>query len=128
MDRKLYLELCQKVSVLKDGILGIKKNVPDELKVIHNGIVYYPVAYVLTFDEKGNPQHDAILHDLKSNSIIQAKLERVTEVNREEVIRLIKKNKNPRNEAITLIADFLVLKKDEAEQIYVEEFERWMRK
>ena len=34
MDRKLYLELSQKVSVLKNGICGIKENVPDELK--HN--------------------------------------------------------------------------------------------
>lgn len=124
MDRKLYLELCQKVSVLKSGIFGIKENVPDDLKVIYDGIVYYPVAYVLTFDEKGNPQHDAILHDLRANSITQGKLERVTPLNKEEVIKLIKRNRNPRKEAITLIADFLVLKKDEAEKIYIEEFER----
>ena len=45
-------------------------------------------------------------------------------MNRKENIWLIKRNKNPRKEAITLIADFLVLKKDEAEKIYIEEFER----
>ena len=44
-------------------------------------------------------------------------------MNKEEVIKLIKRNKNPRKKAITLIADFLVLKKDEAEKIYIEEFE-----
>ena len=44
-------------------------------------------------------------------------------MNKEEVIKLIKRNKNPRKQAITLIADFLVLKKDEAEKIYIEEFE-----
>ena len=76
MDRKLYLELCQKVSVLKSGILRIKENVPDELKVIHNGIVYYPVAYELSFDN-GQPTHTAILHDLKANAIIECNLERV---------------------------------------------------
>ena len=76
MDRKLYLELCQKVSVLKSGILGIKENVPDELKVVHNSIIYYPVAYELSFD-KGQPKHTAILHDLQANSITKCDLERV---------------------------------------------------
>lgn len=76
MDRKLYLELCQKVSVLKNGICGIKENVPDELKVIHNGIEYYPTAYELSFD-KGQPVHTAILHDLKANSIMNADLRKV---------------------------------------------------
>ena len=77
MDRKLYLELCQRVSVLKNGICGIKENVPDELTVVYNGIKYYPVAYELSFGDKGNIRHTAILHDLKSNSITNADLERV---------------------------------------------------
>ena len=76
MDRKLYLELSQKVSVLKNGICGVKENVPNELKVIHNGIEYYPVSYKLSFDN-GKPTHTAILHDLKANSITSADLERV---------------------------------------------------
>ena len=78
MDRKLYLELCQRVSLLKNGICGIKENVPDELKVIYNGIAYYPVSYELSFDDKGNVRHTAILHDLKANSIMNVNLERVT--------------------------------------------------
>lgn len=77
MNRKLYIELCQKVSVLKNGICGIKENVPDELTVVYNGIKYYPVAYELSFDDKGNVKHTAILHDLKVNSITSADLERV---------------------------------------------------
>ena len=77
MDRKLYLELCQKVSVLKNGICGIKENVSNDLKVIHNGIEYYPTAYELSFDDKGGVIHKAILHDLKANSITYADLERV---------------------------------------------------
>ena len=76
VERTNFLQICQKVSVLKDGILGIKKNVPDELKVIHNGIVYYPVAYELSFNN-GQPTHTAILHDLKANSTTHVKLERV---------------------------------------------------
>lgn len=77
MQRDIFLQLCQKVSVLKNGICGIKQNVPDELKVIHNGIVYYPASYELSFDN-GKPTHTAILHDLQANSITSADLERVT--------------------------------------------------
>ena len=76
MDRKLYLELCQKVSVLKSGVCRVKQNVPDELKVVHNGQIYIPVAYELSF-KNGEPQHRAILRDLCSNSITYTKLERV---------------------------------------------------
>ena len=65
------------MSVLKNGICGIKENVPDELMVVYNGIKYYPVAYELSFD-KGQPTHTAILHDLQANSITSADLERVT--------------------------------------------------
>ena len=76
MERNIYLQMCQRVSMLKNGICGIKENVPDDLKVVHNGVVYYPVAYELSFD-KGQPKHTAILHDLKENAIIECNLERV---------------------------------------------------
>lgn len=78
MDRTVFLQMCQKVSVLKNGVCGIKENVPDELKVIYNGIAYYPVSYELSFDDKGNVRHTAILHDLNANSIMNVNLERVT--------------------------------------------------
>lgn len=68
--------------MFKNGICGIKENVPDDLKVIHNGIVYYPVAYELSFD-KGRPKHTAILHDLKAKNIIECNLEKVVEYEQE---------------------------------------------
>lgn len=77
MDRNIYLQMCQRVSMLKNGICGIKENVPDDLKVVHNGIIYYPQAYKLSFDNKGGVLHTAILHDLKANAIIECNLERV---------------------------------------------------
>lgn len=76
MDRTEFLQMCQQVSMLKSGILGIKENVPDELKVIHNSIIYYPVAYELSFD-KGQAVHKAILHDLNANSIVYVDLSKV---------------------------------------------------
>ena len=77
IERNEFLQMCQKVSVLKNGICDIKENVPDELKVIHNGIAYYPVSYELSFDN-GKPTHTAILHDLEANSIMNVDLEKVT--------------------------------------------------
>ena len=77
MERNIYLQMCQRVSMLKNGICGIKENVPDDLKVVHNGIIYYPQAYKLSFDNKGGVLHTAILHDLKANAIIECNLGRV---------------------------------------------------
>lgn len=81
MQRDIFLKMCQKVSVLPSGVFGIKQNVPDDLKVIHNGIAYYPISYKLSF-ENGRPTHTAILHDLKANSIMNANLETVTKYER----------------------------------------------
>ena len=76
MDRTEFLKMCQKCSVLKSEVCGIKENVPDDLKVIYNGIIYYPIAYELSF-KNGETQHTAILHDLKANSVTYAELSKV---------------------------------------------------
>ena len=44
-------------------------------------------------------------------------------MNRQEVIELIRRNKNTRREAIKLISDFLAIPRKWAEKIYEEEFE-----
>ena len=77
MQRDIFLQMCQKVSMLKNGVCGIKENVPDDLKVIFNGITYYPYGYKLWFDAKGNPVHTAVLKDLIAKSIMECNLERV---------------------------------------------------
>ena len=77
MDRKEYLQMCQKVSALKDRG-GIKQNIPPELLVKYDGIAYYPQAYELSFDN-GTTVHKAILHDLNANAIICADLRKVVE-------------------------------------------------
>lgn len=81
IDRREYLEMCQRVSALPSGVFGIKQNVPDDLKVVHNGIAYYPISYKLSFNN-GRPTHTAILHDLKANCIMNADLETVTKYER----------------------------------------------
>lgn len=79
MDRAEYLKMCQKISVLKDGVGGIKKDIPPELLVKFREITYYPLEYKLSFG-RGNVRHTAILHDLQANAIVNANLERVEKV------------------------------------------------
>ena len=83
IDRTTFLQMCQRISILKSGIFGIKENVPDDLKVICDGIIYYPISYELSFNN-GKPTHTAILQDLKANSIVNASLEMVTKYDQRE--------------------------------------------
>ena len=76
MDRKEFLQICQKVSVLPETTMHIKTAIPPELTVLYEGIQFYPVGYEMTF-KQGISQHTAILHDMKSNNIVKVKLERV---------------------------------------------------
>lgn len=74
MDRKLYLEACQKVSALRSGVFGIKQDIPKKLLVTFEGRVYYPESYLLSFRD-GKPIHIAVVHDLKANSVFQVGLD-----------------------------------------------------
>lgn len=76
MERKQFLEMCQKVSALPETTMHIKTSIPPELTVLYEGIQFYPIAYKMSF-KGGISQHTAILHDMKSNNIIKVKLERV---------------------------------------------------
>lgn len=77
MERKAFLEMCQRVAMLPNGTLGVKDNVPDRLKTVYRGTVYYPVYYILSFDRNGEPQHIGVLHDLNANSIISGDLKEI---------------------------------------------------
>lgn len=77
MDRNEYLAMCQKVAVLPNGVGGIKKDVPQGLLVVVDGITYYPQSYTIDFNAKGEAMHLATVHSLKAHSIITVKLEKV---------------------------------------------------
>ena len=78
MDRAKFLEMCKRVAVLPNGVGGVKKTSP-ELHLKFNGVAFYPVGYKLTFTKDGKPSHTAILHDLKTNSILECDLLKVME-------------------------------------------------
>ena len=67
MERKLYLELCQR-QAMKGGVL-----------VEYDGITYQPYAYELKFQPDGKIKHTAILKEPKANSLVYCKLEDVNE-------------------------------------------------
>ena len=76
MDRKEFLQICQKVSVLPETTMHIKTAIPPELTVLYEGIQFYPIGYEITF-KQGISQHTAILHDMRANSIINVDLQKV---------------------------------------------------
>ena len=67
MERKLYLELCQRQAT-KCGVL-----------VEHDGIAYQPYAYELKFQPDGKSKHTAILKGPKANCLVYCRLEYVKE-------------------------------------------------
>ncbi len=68
MERKRYLELCQRNAVQ-----------PKSVVVWLDGIGCYPIEYRLGFDGEGKSVHRAVLHDMKANSVINCPLEGVKE-------------------------------------------------
>lgn len=76
IDRKEFLQICQKVSVLPETTMYMKTAIPPELTVMCEGIQFYPIGYEMTF-KQGNSQHTAILHDMKSRSVVYADLDKV---------------------------------------------------
>ena len=76
MDRKEFLQLCQKVSVLPETTMHIKTAILPELTVLYEGIQFYPIGYEMTF-KQGISQHTAILHDMQTHSIVKAPLKMV---------------------------------------------------
>lgn len=68
MERKRYLELCQRNAVQ-----------PKSVVVWLDGIGYYPIEYRLGFDKGGKTVHRAVLQDIKANSVMNCPLEGVKE-------------------------------------------------
>lgn len=67
MERKRYLELCQRFSV------------GNNVFVVCDGVSYRPKSLLISFDKSGKCKNSAILEDVNSNSTRQVLLERVQE-------------------------------------------------
>lgn len=66
MQRNDFLKLCQRVSMLPDGVMHTKKNLPKDLRVVYNNHEYYPEYLEIKFKE-GVTQNIAVVHELQAN-------------------------------------------------------------
>ena len=76
MERNDFLKLCQKVSVLPDGIMHTKRAVPSDLLVEYENHQYYPEYLEIKFDD-GQARNIAVLHELQANCRMCVPLESV---------------------------------------------------
>jgi hypothetical protein len=76
MERNEFLKLCQKASVLPDGIMHTKKNVPNDLLVEYENHQYYPEYLEIKFDN-GQVRNIAVIHELRTNCRMCVPLEDV---------------------------------------------------
>lgn len=79
MQRNDFLKMCQKVSVLPNGVMHTKKDVPKELRAVYNNHEYYPEYLEIKFDN-GKVKNIAVLHELQSNCRMCVPLELVERV------------------------------------------------
>ena len=82
MQRNDFLKMCQKVSVLPDGVMHTKKDVPKELRVVFGGHEYYPEYLEIKFDN-GQARNIAVLHELKANCRMCVQLDLVEKLTTE---------------------------------------------
>ena len=68
MERKRYLELCQRNAVS-----------PDSVNVIYQGCKYYPIALKIWFNGKGETKNTAEMVDCVSKTKLYANVKDVSE-------------------------------------------------
>ena len=78
MERNTYLQKILQCAMLKEtGLPGMKKFVPEQLRVTYKGIDYYPFGYSMYANPDGTWRHTAVLHDIKANAVVSAPLSEV---------------------------------------------------
>lgn len=77
MDRTEFFRIAQKVAVYTSRCRNLSKPLLEDCIVEYNGIRYYPQYVQVGYDEFGKVINIAILHDLHTNSITNANLEKV---------------------------------------------------
>lgn len=80
MERSEWLELCRQAAMLSDGDYLKKTAALQALYVVVDGVdgvVGIPYGYELWFAPTGKAQHNAILHDVRTNTLYRAWLDTV---------------------------------------------------
>ena len=71
MERRKYLELCQKNATGIEGVF-----------VEYGGTKYLPISLSLWFNERGERQNTAVLSDLNGKSIINCRLQDIISIDK----------------------------------------------
>lgn len=80
MDRTKFLELTRRVSM--KSAMYRHPEFDDSEMVAYSGAKYLPIAYKLSFMGDGSVRHTAVLKDIKADSVVEARLDEVDEVER----------------------------------------------
>lgn len=75
MKRSEYLRRCQEWAANRD----------TSCLVEYKGSTYSPYGYILSFKPNGEPEHTAMMNDLKSNTVYYGSLKNVMEAKNGEV-------------------------------------------
>ena len=78
MDRTKFLELTRRVSM--KSAMYRHPEFDDSEMVTYSGAKYLPIAYKLSFMGDGSVRHTAVLKDIKADSVVEARLDQVGEV------------------------------------------------
>lgn len=78
MTRDKFFQMCIHAAVKLGGYSSFRDaHWNDDELVEFGGATFYPAGYKLTFDRYGKAVHAVILHDLKTNSVVVARLEEI---------------------------------------------------
>lgn len=86
MTRREFCEMMLEVDRIPMGINHYRE-VPERLLVVYDGIIYYPVQYMIRGDGSGNPVQYGVMHDRQADSLtigILDKIERLEDPNHDD--------------------------------------------
>lgn len=76
MDRKAYLDLCRRFSLVLKGVHGQPETEHPDLLVRYGGREYWPLDYTLSY-QRGEIRHTAGLREKHANAYLGAPLDKV---------------------------------------------------
>ena len=77
MDRTEFFKLAQQVAIYTNKCKDLSKPLLENCLVIYKNVIYYPQGVYVGYDESGNVENIARLHDLRANAITDCRLENV---------------------------------------------------
>lgn len=74
MERKQYLLMCRECAMLEKNEKGVPCSTPDRLRIVWQGLEFFPIDLTISFDREGNVRNHCKFHDLRADSVAGAEL------------------------------------------------------